>query len=69
MNYEKILKMMQAVDWQYRCKPVTLEEIKDTAIMVEREGVSTKSNISCGGFLYLYNERKLYFIGDQGDRA
>lgn len=65
MNYEKVLKMMQVVEWHYIGKPVTLEDIKEVADRVRSKALKEKKNVSCGGFMYLYNEKVLLFVGEK----
>jgi len=65
MNYEKVLKMMQVVEWHYIGKPVTLEDIKEVADRVRNKALKEKKNVSCGGFMYLYSEKVLLFVGEK----
>jgi len=65
MDYNKILKMMQAVEWHYIGEPVTLEAIKEVASRVRDMAMKEKRNVSCGGFMYIYDEKVLLFVGEK----
>lgn len=69
MDYKKVLKMMQAIDWQYQGEPVTLDDLESTAQYVEYQAMLNKKTVSCGGFMYIYSERTLYFVGAKANEA
>jgi len=64
LNFAKILKMMQAVDWLYLGEPVTLEAIKNTADLVVHKAHASKETVRTGGFMCVYPSMELFFIGD-----
>ena len=65
--FADILKMMQAVDWEYRGEPVTLEKIKETAEFCLYQAIryENQAAFSTGGFLVEFNNDllSLKFVG------
>jgi len=63
-DFEKVLKMMKAVNWLYLGEPVSLKSIKDTASLVIHKAQVNKSTVRTGGFMCTYPEMEIFFIGE-----